>query len=96
MEKTKELNWIVTDGSTGQRMKRLSERHFLFEENRVINPETKETELYEGEINLDEFTEEEMYYYVEPYGYSFEEMKGWITSGKDLNIIAECIFEMMY
>lgn len=35
-----------------------------------------------------------MFECVEPFGYSFNEMCTWIDSGKNLDLIAECIFEM--
>jgi hypothetical protein len=86
--------WKVTDPSCNQMMKVLGDNVFLFREDRVINPETKETEVYESLIDLSDYTQEEMFESVQPFGYSFNEMASWIDNGEDLALIAECIFEM--
>ncbi len=88
--------WHQTDPSCNQYRKDLGENKFLFREDRIINPETKETEVYEEEIHLADYTQEQMFVFVETFGYSFNEMCTWIDEGKNLDLIAECIFEMSY
>ena len=90
----KNKEWIITDPSCNQMRKDISKNHFAFEEDRIYNPETKETYLYESEINLNDYTQEEMFNDVKAYGYSFNEMCTWIDEGINLDLIAECIFEM--
>jgi len=86
--------WVVTDPSCNQMFKKIADNIFLFKEDRVVNPETNETEVYESEIQLSEYTDEEMFKCVEPFGYSYNEMCNWIDEGENYEIIAECIFEM--
>jgi hypothetical protein len=88
------MEWIITDPSCNQMMKQLNENTFLFKEDRIINPETKETETYESEICLGDYTQDEMFEHVEVFGYSFNEMCTWIDEGTNYDLIAECIFEM--
>ena len=90
----KRNEWICTDPSCNQYMKQLGENRFLFKEDRISNPKTKETYAYESEIDLSNYTQEEMFENVEPFGYSFNEMCTWIDEGGDISLIAECIFEM--
>jgi hypothetical protein len=85
--------WKVTDPSCNQMMKVLGEQVFLFKEDRIVNPETKETEIYESKIDLSEYTQEQMFDSVRTFGYSFNEMCTWIDEGTNLSLIAECIFE---
>jgi len=89
-----ETGWKVTDSSCNQMMKQLAFNKFKFKEDRIVNPETKETETYESIIDLSKYTQDEMFKNVEPFGYSFNEMCTWIDEGYNLDIIAECIFEM--
>lgn len=86
--------WICTDLSCNQYMKQLNENTFIFKEDRIINPITKEIKVYESEICLGDYTQKEMFESVEPFGYSFNEMCTWIDNGGDISLIAECIFEM--
>lgn len=94
MENIEETEWVITDPSCNQLMKKLSENKFLFKENRIINPITKEIEVYESEINLNDYSQEEMFENVQTFGYTFNEMCTWIDEGYNLEIIAECIFEL--
>ena len=93
----KELEgWVCTDPSCNQYRKDISENVFIFKEDRTIDPETGETEVFESEIDLSDYTQEEMFESVKPFGYSFNEMCSWIDEGKNLDLIAECIFEMEF
>jgi hypothetical protein len=73
---------------------KLTDQIYQFKENRLINPETKEVELFESEIDLSNYTQDEMFNDVKPFGYTFNEMCTWIDEGTNLDLIAECIFEM--
>lgn len=88
--------WIVTDPSCNQMYQQINGNTFLFKEDRIINPITKETESFESEICLSDYTQDEMFENVQPFGYSFNEMCDWIDNGNNLALIAECIFEMEY
>ena len=88
------MEWIITDQDCNQQMKQLSENVFIFKEDRIKDPKTKETYVYESEINLSNYTQEQMFESVSAFGYSFHEMCHWIDQGEELSIIAECIFEM--
>ena len=86
---------IITDPDCNQTCKQIDVNVFEFEENRVVNPETKETERFSATIDLSEYSHEEMFESVKPFGYSFNEMSTWIDEGENLALIAECIFEML-
>lgn len=86
--------WIQTDGSCNQYFKKIDENKFLFREDRLMDPQTNETYVYESEIDLSKYSQEEMFKYVSCFDFSFNEMCTWIDEGKNLNLIAECIFEM--
>ncbi len=88
------MEWIVTDPSCNQRMKKVGENKFIFKEDRIYNPVTKETYQHESLIDLSDYTQEGMFECVQPFGYSFNEMCTWIDEGRNLDLIAECIFEM--
>jgi hypothetical protein len=86
--------WIQTDGSTNQYRKDISETKFLFREDRIIDPVTKETEVYESEIDIDDYTWGEIISDCEAFGYTAKEVDKWLTEGEELALIAECIFEL--
>lgn len=90
----RDMEWITTDPSCGQQMKKIAENIFAFKETRIFNPVTKETYLHKAIIDLSDYTQEEMFSCVEAFGYSFNEMCTWIDEGRNLDLIAECIFEM--
>ena len=93
IKKTKD-NWTVTDEDCNQMRLDISPDTFLFKEDRVIDPESGETEVYESEIDLKNYTQDQMFDRVRHFGYSFNEMCSWIDEGENLSLIAECIFEM--
>ncbi len=92
--KLKNEGWIQTDASCNQYRKDISKLVFLFREDRIIQPITREIEKYESEIDLNDYTFEEMLDIIRSYGYTKEELIEWITTGENLSLIAECIFEM--
>jgi len=86
--------WVQTDGSTNQYRKDISETKFLFREDRIIDPITKETEVYESEIDIDDYTWGAIISDCEAFGYTAKEVDKWLTEGEELALIAECIFEL--
>jgi hypothetical protein len=53
-------DWVLTDLDTNQYYKQLNETTFLYKEDRVVNPETGDTEVYESEININEYSSEQI------------------------------------
>lgn len=86
--------WICTDPSCNQYRKDISDKTFSFVEDRIINPETKETEIYKADIDLEDYTLEEIIDICSAYGYKKETVIQWVTDGTENALIAECIFEM--
>lgn len=86
---------IITDPSCNQTSRQIDENVWEYAEDRIINPETGETERVFEIVDLSDYTQEEMFEAVQPFGYSFNEMCDWIDSGSpSVMLIAECIFEM--
>ena len=91
---TTEIEWVVTDPSCNQMMQVLGENVFRFKEERLDHL-VGVVEEFSATIDLSEYTQEQMFEDVSAFGYSFNEMCTWIDEGHNLEIIAECIFEMM-
>lgn len=86
--------WTQTDPNCNQYGKKISEGIYLFREDRLINPITKETEPFEYEIDLSEYTEAEKEDALDTFGYKTDDDITFLT-GQDLSwIIAECLFEL--
>lgn len=95
MQKTID-NWILTDGDTNQYRKKINETTFLFKEDRIENPETGKKEVYESEINISEYSSEQIKEAVTPFGYDYLEnnlLEGF-SKEESIMLIAECLFEM--
>jgi hypothetical protein len=88
------MKWILTDPACNQYMMKLTDTIFKFKEDRLSDPITGSTYLYESEIHLNEYTQEEMFEAASTFGYSFNTIATWIDEGENLDLIAECIFEM--
>lgn len=88
-----EPEWVVTDPDCNQRYRVVAENRFLFEEDRVVDPVSGAKEVFSTEIDLSEYTQDEMFEHVKHFGYSFNEMCSWLDGGANLSLIAECIFE---
>jgi len=85
---------IVTDPACNQTCRQIDENVWDYAEDRIVNPETGETKRVSATINLNDYTQEEMFEAVEPFDYSLNEMCEWIDSGSpNVMLIAECIFE---
>lgn len=79
------LQWTTTDPNCNQKGRQIDERTYEFQEERLSNPETGETYLYEAEIYLDSYTIAEMKDAMKAFGYD-ELQDNWI--------VAECLFEL--
>ena len=88
--------WVLTDPSCNQYRKTISESPaiFLFKEDRITNPKTGEKEVFEAEINLDDYTWWEIIDSCGSFGYSPKQVDKWLTEGEELDLIAECLFEL--
>lgn len=88
------IGWVCTDPSCNQYRKDISETVFLFKEDRIINPETKETKTVEMEINIDNYTWYQIIDACNTFGYTPEQTDKWLTEGEEFALIAECLFEL--
>ncbi len=87
-------SWVCTDESCNQYRKQIDKGVFIFKEDRCIDPVSKEVEVFEETISLGDYSQEEMFSDVSSFGYSFDEMCTWLEKSVNLDLIAECIFEM--
>lgn len=86
--------WICTDPSCEQYRRDISDYEFEFKENRIVNPDTSETRCYQTIINLKDYDWWEMVEICETFGYTAKQVDKWLTEGEELDLIAECIFEL--
>lgn len=86
--------WKCTDTSCNQYVKQIGNNTFLFKEDRIIDPITKETEIYESEIDLGDYTASEIVSICDAYGYEEIDVRLWLNNGENSALMAECIFEM--
>lgn len=88
--------WIQTDGSTNQYYKEVEEDAiYIFREDRIINPETKESVTVTNEMIYDDYTWHELVEACSPFGYDAKQVDKWITEGVEIPLMLECIFEML-
>lgn len=88
--------WEQTDASTNQYFIQLDCEGYIykFREDRIINPVTKEFEVYEETINLEDYDLKEMISACDTFGYTAEEVEDWWNKGTERALIAECLFEL--
>ena len=91
-----ENGWIVTDPSCNQMRKEIvKDKVYAFREDRLINPDTKETEVFERILNYNSYLWSELVSACETFGYTTEQVDKWITVGsEEIALILECIFEL--
>jgi predicted house-cleaning noncanonical NTP pyrophosphatase (MazG superfamily) len=83
----KEQDWKLTDPSCNQYGRKLSDKVFEFKEDRIIDPLSKETELYTSVINISDYSQQEIESTLMAFGYDTKDtIEDWI--------IAECLFEL--
>lgn len=87
--------WIMTDPSCNQMRKEIVEDQiYAFREDRLINPDTKETLVFERTLNYDAYDWWDMVEACETFGYTAEQVSQWIDSGDETPLMLECIFEL--
>jgi len=93
-EELEAQGWICTDPDCIQYMRVIDSHKFEFMEDRVSDPLTGATEVYYAEIDLNEYSIEDILSDCASFGYGAEEVKTWLHFETELALIAECIFEM--
>ena len=87
--------WIVTDPSCNQLRKEIiKDQIYLFREDRVINPITKEIEIFESEMNYSDYTPNEIIDACQAFGYDIDEIRYWILNDQEIELMLECLFEL--
>jgi len=87
--------WIMTDASFNQMRKEIEEdRIYAFREDRLINPKTRETAVFEAELNYDDYDWWQKVNACEAFGYTAKQIDKWITEGEEIPLMLECIFEL--
>ena len=96
VNKLKRLGWELTDASTNQMRKEMKEDTiYAFREDRIINPDTKETEVFEAILDYGDYSWGEIVEACNTFGYTPEQVDKWITEGEEIPLMLECIFELM-
>lgn len=85
-------DWHITDPDTNQ-MYRIEGESYLFRENR-LNPDTGLQEVFEAEMSLKNYTEEQILNDLQSFGYGCDEYLLWLKESPEL--ILECLFELEY
>jgi hypothetical protein len=87
--------WGITDPSCNQLRKEIINcEKYAFREDRIINPVTKETELFEDELSINDYDRSELIDSCEAFGYSAKQVNEWLTEGEEIDLILECVFEL--
>lgn len=94
-EKLIAMGWVCTDPSCNQyRFDIDSEGYeYLFREDRQVAG-TNKIEVFESEINLNDYTWLEKVEACESFGYTAQQVDNWLAQGEELALIAECLFEL--
>ena len=87
------VKWIETDPSCNQYCRKITDDLYELKEDRIVNPETKETEVFQMKIRISEYSEKEINDAMKHFGYSEDDIEEYISS-EEYQIIAECLFEL--
>lgn len=88
--------WIVTDPSCNQmRLTIIEDEEYIFREDRVINPETGEKEIFQRRIKYSQLTWGEIVNACETFGYNANQVDKWMTEGEEIPLMLECVFELL-
>ncbi len=88
--------WVVTDEDSAQLMKEIVKNEiYLFREDRLIDPSTGETEVFEEEMRWEDYPYADIMEACSPFGYGSHEINKWIITEENIPLMLECIFEMM-
>lgn len=86
---------VITDESTNQQyIEVVEDEQYLFSEDRIINPVTKETQRFEKLMIYDSYTWDEKISACKTFGYTAKQVDKWITSGDEIPLMLECLFEI--
>lgn len=95
VNKLRKEGWVLTDPDCNQlRLEVEPDQIYIFREDRLINPETGETEVYESEMNINDYDWWEKVDACESFGYNAQQVDKWITEGEEIDLILECLFEL--
>ena len=87
--------WILTDPSCNQMRKEIVvDNVYAFREDRIINPITKETGLYEDELCYDDLDYFDIINDCVAFGYNMQQIDKWISEGEEISLMLECVFEL--
>jgi hypothetical protein len=87
--------WEITDASCNQMRKEIvKDEIYSFREDRIYNPVTKETKLFEKTLNYNDYTWIELIDACNSFGYSNKQIDKWITEGEEIPLMLECLFEL--
>lgn len=84
-------DWICTDPAVHQWGRKIGKRFYEFKQDIIFPDNTVEEEHLE--INLNNFTEEEINDHLSAYGWSIEQLKEENSLEDAEWLMAECIFE---
>lgn len=84
-------NWICTDPNMNQWGRKIKDKVYEFKQD-IIYPDGSIVEE-EAEIDLNNYTEEEINDHLSAYGWSIEQLKEENSLGDAEWLMAECIFE---
>jgi hypothetical protein len=87
-----EDGWRISDPDCRQKFKKIDENRFLYREDRISNPETKEMYVYESMMDFDDYNEDDLEKGVKSYYKNLDEVKS-IYGNDWKQIVLECIFE---
>jgi hypothetical protein len=95
LQKYVDDGWVITDPSCNQMKKEIFEgKTYLFREDRIVNPETKEIQAFELLMDIDDYTWFEIIDACESFGYTAKQVDMWLTEGEEIDLILECLFEL--
>jgi hypothetical protein len=87
--------WVITDPSCNQMRKEiLKDKIYAFREDRCIDPVSGETEVFEQEMDYDDYSFEELYDACRAYGYTMKQICDWIIENQEIDLMLECVFEL--
>ena len=85
------MEWICTDPDVNQFGRKIGDKLYEFKQDMKYPNDVVVVE--ENEINLNDYTEEEINDHLSPYGWSIEQLKEENTLEDAEWLMAECIFE---
>lgn len=88
--------WTITDPDTNQMYRAVRDEPLTleFKEDRLIDPITGETEVYQSTMCIDDYNWREIVDACAPFGYTAEQVDKWLVEGEETELILECLFEL--